>query len=176
LGLDFTGAIFLGDREKLGAEIDIKHLMRSWNTLMVAQSEKYDIYTMLGKSKVDTKVDLAIDHNEKLELKNIYSENLQDHIHLNPEGIRAIVMSYDFTGLKGLGLMYNVESFNKLNNEALIWVTFINLDTKEVIFTERMKAQPGGFGLRNYWAGAIYVMMKQVGRREFYEWKKKYNK
>jgi hypothetical protein len=39
-----------------------------------------------------------------------------------------------------------------------------------------MKAQPGGFGLRNYWAGAIYVMMKQVGRREFYEWKKKYNK
>src|ERR1044072_1931455 len=33
LGLDFSGAKFLGDRERLGSESDIRHLIEGWNEL-----------------------------------------------------------------------------------------------------------------------------------------------
>jgi hypothetical protein len=76
--------------------------------------------------------------------------------------------------MSGLGVMFNVESFSKADEEGSVWVTFINLGTKEVFFSERVTGKPGGFGMRNFWGGAIYSMMKNMQKKEFEMWRKKY--
>jgi hypothetical protein len=55
-----------------------------------------------------------------------------------------------------------------------MWVTFIDMKTRQILFTERMVAEPGGFGLRNYWAGAIKGVLEKMRKKEYEMWRKKY--
>ena len=36
--------------------------------------------------------------------------------------------------------------------------------TQEVILQMDMAGKPGGFGLRNYWAGSVYNALKKQGK------------
>jgi hypothetical protein len=43
-----------------------------------------------------------------------------------------------------------------------------------VLLAERMVGVPVGFGLRNYWAGGLYAVLKQIRKTEYKAWQKKY--
>lgn len=174
LGLDLSGAKFIGDRERYGSESDIRTLMNSWNTLIETEKQKFNIAGMLGKDKVDYNIDITRNHNNELEISDMLTDKISDHIHLRKENIMEIVAGYDFEKATGIGLMLNVESFNKTNVEALVWFTFIDLASKEVMFTERLSEPPGGLGMRNYWANAVYGMITKVKKKEYEMWRKKY--
>lgn len=173
LGLDFTGAKLIGDRERLGSTSDVQHLITAWNDLIIKEKEKYNVALAIDKKTVEEAVEVTKEHNASLDVTEIFSNDVKDHFHLKPDDVAAIIADYDFKGKTGTGLMFNVESFSKLNEEAAIWITFINMDTKEIYFTERLTQKPGGFGMRNYWGGAIYGMMKNM-KKEFEMWRKKY--
>ena len=174
LGLDFTGAKFIGDRERFGSTSDTQHLIEAWNDLMIKEKEKYDVGLAIDKIKVEDAVEVTKDHNASLDVTEIFSSDPKDHFHLKPDDIIAIVADYDFKDLTGIGVMFNVESFSKTNEESAVWITFINLENKEVFFSERLTGKPGGFGMRNYWAGSIYSMLKNMQKKEFEMWRKKY--
>jgi hypothetical protein len=175
LGLDMTGAIFIGDREKWGSQSDIQNTIKSWNDLFLREKDKFNVTAMLKKkTPVEFKLDITQNHNAELDISNILSEKSADHIHLRKDGVEQIAAAYNYDGLTGIGLMFNVESFNKTNNEGSLWVTFVNMATGEVLLTERMTAAPRGAGVRNYWAGAVFEIMEQVKKREFEQWRKKY--
>jgi hypothetical protein len=174
LGLDFTGAKFIGDRERFGSTSDVQHLIAGWNDLMLKEKEKYDVAAAIDKIKTEDAIEVTKEYNASLDITEIFSSEMKDHFHLKPDDIVAIVSDYDFKGNSGIGVMFNVESFSKLNEEAAIWVTFINMDTKEVFFSERVTSDPGGFGMRNYWGGAVYGMLKKMEKKEFEMWRKKY--
>ncbi|MFZ6011547.1 MAG: hypothetical protein ACOYXT_14485 [Bacteroidota bacterium] len=174
LGLDFSGAKLIGDRERLGSESDVRHLLESWNNIILKEHEKYDIGLAIDKLKVTNAIEATTEHNANLDVLEMYSGDIKDYFHLKPEDVERIVADYDFKGYDGIGLMFVVESFSKLNEEGAVWVTFINMSTKEVFFTERMTAKPGGFGMRNFWAGAIYGILKSMQKKEFEMWRKKY--
>lgn len=176
LGLDMTGAIFIGDREKWGSQSDIANTIKSFNDLMEMEySRKFNVGAMLKKkAEVTKKLDITRNHNSELDISNILSEKSADHIHLRKDGVEQIAAAYNYEGMTGIGLMFNVESFNKTNNEGSLWVTFVNMATGEVLLTERMTAGPRGAGVRNYWAGAIHEIMEQVRGREYERWRKKY--
>ncbi|MBL7858704.1 MAG: hypothetical protein JNM57_13535 [Cyclobacteriaceae bacterium] len=174
LGLDFTGAKFIGDREKFGSESDIRNTMEAWNNLLIKEADKYDIAAAIQKVKVENAIQVTIDNNAQLDLSEIFSENSKDHLRLKPEHIAEIISSYDYQGKSGIGLMFNVETFSKTNGEGVVWVTFINMDSREVFFTERLTAPPGGFGIRNYWAGCIKSILEKMTKKEFEMWRKKY--
>jgi hypothetical protein len=175
LGLDMTGAIFIGDREKWGSQSDIQNTIKSWNELFYREKDKFNVTAMLKKkTPVVFKLEITQNHNAELDISNILSEKSADHIHLRKDGVEQIAAAYNYEGLTGIGLMFNVESFNKTNNEGSLWVTFVNMATGEVLLTERMTAAPRGAGVRNYWAGAVFEIMEQVKKREFEQWRKKY--
>jgi hypothetical protein len=174
LGIDFTGARFIGDRERYGSTSDVQHLISGWNDLMLNEREKFDLAKAIDKIKTEDVFDVTKEHNATLDVTEIFSNDIKDHIRLKPDDIVAIIADYDFKGNRGIGVMFNVESFSKPNGEANIWVTFINMDTKEVFFSERVTANPSGFGMRNYWAGAIFGVMKKMEKKEFEMWRKKY--
>ena len=174
LGLDFSQSRFIGDQAKFKTIFNAQNLFDALNDLMLSEKDKFDVGKMLGKQKLTFKLDVTIAHNSRLDIASLLADSLGTHNHLKPGDIETIVQGYDFEGNSGIGLMFNMESFNKILSEALIWVTFINMDTKEVLFTEKLGQEPGGFGLRNYWAGAIYDMMKRVRKTEFKKWQLKY--
>jgi len=174
LGLDFSQSRFIGDHAKFKSAFNAQNLFDALNDLMLSEKEKFDVGKMLGKQKIIFKLNVTEEHNVRLDVASLLADSLGTHNHLKPGDIEAIVQSYDFEGNTGIGLMFNIESFNKTISEALIWVTFVNMDTKEILFAEKLGQEPGGFGLRNYWAGAIYDMMKRVRKTEFKKWQLKY--
>jgi len=174
LGLDFTNAKLIGDRERFGGESDVRHLMEAWNGLILAEPEKFDVAKAIGRSKLENAVEVTNEHNAELDVMSMFSESENDHLHVKPSDVEQIVGDYDFKGKSGIGLMFVVESFNKINEEGSLYVTFINMDSKEVIFTERMVAEPKGFGMRNFWAGAVYGIITKMQKKDFEKWRKTY--
>jgi hypothetical protein len=75
-----------------------------------------------------------------------------------------------------MGLMIVVESFDKLNSQGSMYFTFFDLASREIILSEKMTGKPGGFGIRNFWAGAIYDNLKSLEKKEFEMWRKKYQR
>ena len=174
LGLDFTLARFIGDHSRFTSIPRTQFLLEDLNDLMVNEKDKYDVGKMLGKGEVEMKINVTKDHNAALDIDAVLADSLGAHHHLHQEEIQAIVESYEFKNNAGMGVMFIIESFNKKQDEALIWITFINMDTKEVLMTEKLGQSPVGFGLRNYWAGAIYGIMVRVRKSEYKKWQAKY--
>ena len=174
LGLDFTEAKFLGDRERYGSESDMRKLLEAWNNFFIIEADKYNIAACIDRPKVEKEISVTLDHNGELDVLAMYSDSERDYLHLSRDGVSEIVSSYDFKGLSGIGLMFNIESFSKINVEGSMWITFIDLESKEVLFTERMFAPPAGFGVKNYWAGSIYKVMEKIKKTEFEMWRKKF--
>lgn len=174
LGLDFTGAKLIGDRERLGSESDIRTLLDAWNDIFLKEPEKYNVAKAIGRPSVEKAIDVVKEKNQQLEPLSLYSDQAKDFLHLQRDDIQEIVSGYDFPGMSGIGLMFNVESFSKLQLEANVWITFINMETREVLFTERLTGKPGGAGLRNYWANSMYEVLKKMEKKEFEMWRKKY--
>ena len=174
LGIDFSGAKFIGDRERLGSESDIRHLLDAINELMIKEADKYNVAAALKRKSVENVVEIANEHNAELDILSMISADGKDHIHLKPADVEQIIASYDFKGKSGIGVIFNVESFNKLIEEGSFWITFVNMGTKEVLFTERLTAPPSGFGMRNFWAGSINGVLAKIKKKEFENWKKKH--
>ena len=174
LGLDFTSNKFIGDRERFGSESDVRHLIDAWHELILKESDKYDIARAIDRVSVENAVEVTNENNAQLDVLSMFSENEKDYLHMKTSDVAEIVWNFDFKGLTGIGLMFNVESFNKINQEGSIWITFINLEAKEVLFTERMVAPPGGAGMRNYWAGCIRDILVKIQKKEFEMWRKKH--
>lgn len=174
LGIDFTGAKLIGDRERFGSHSDVRDLMVSWNELMLKEPDKFDMGQAIDKIHVADDFSITNDHNAELDIAGLFSGSEGDYFHLRPNDIIEIVSRYDFKGKKGIGVMINVESFNKFKKEGCAWITFIDMGSKDVFFSERVTGEPGGAGLRNYWGNAIYDMLKAMRKKEFEMWRKKY--
>src|SRR5260221_13331927 len=172
LGLDFYGAKFVGDQAAFTAANNTKNLLASWNELLLKEAGKYNVGRSLRKRNVTNNFSETNKHNEGLDFNSMLSDKAGDPI--DKEMVRSVVAGYDFGGLNGLGLMFKVESFDRVAVKGTLWVTFINLSSKQVIFTERMSADPGGLGMRNYWARAVLVILERMEGKVAKEWRKKY--
>jgi hypothetical protein len=174
LGLDFSNAKFLGDREKFGSESDVKHLMTAWNELIINEAEKYNVAKAVDRSKVTNATEVTTARNGEVDVQAMFTDNQKDYLHIQPSDIEGIVSSFDFKGKTGIGLVFIVETFSKPNEEGSMYVTFVNMGSKELLFSERLTAEPKGFGMRNFWAGCIYGVLTKMQKKEFGNWKKKY--
>ncbi|MBX2965372.1 MAG: hypothetical protein KF845_04440 [Cyclobacteriaceae bacterium] len=174
LGIDFTGAMFFGDEDKFATDEDIHKFMESINDLMLAEPAKYDIAKTFKKNNVTDAFQITAAQNRRFQARALIGKPEDANHQLSATIIQEIVDSYDFQGKSGVGLMFNVESFSKPTVRGVVWITFVDMATKEVILTERLSNPPGGFGLRNYWAGSIYGILKQIQKKEFMAWQKKH--
>ncbi|HTE31284.1 MAG TPA: hypothetical protein VK666_12975 [Chryseolinea sp.] len=174
LGLDFTNTKLIGDRERFGSESDVRHLLEAWNSLILQEPDKFDVAKAVGRAKLENVVEVTNEHNAELDVMSMFSDSEKDYLHVKPADVEQIIAGYDYKGKTGIGLMFVVESFNKINEEGSIYVTFINMDSKEVLFTERLVAEPKGFGMRNFWAGCVYGVITKIQKKEFEMWRKKY--
>ncbi len=72
---------------------------------------------------------------------------------------------------EGIGVTFVVESFNKSTDEASIYVAVFDIKTKNVLILERIIGKPMGIGLRNFWAGAVKHVIKQITTDYYSKWR-----
>lgn len=179
LGIDFSHTKLIGAFDQIGGAFEqspgsVKNeYFPAWNKLIINEPKKYDVNGMLRKDNVRYDIDMLMKINAMTPLGDIEGYNAPDY---GIDDLKKFVSAYDLGGKTGLGVVFINECLNKGKEEAIFHVIVLNLATKEILIHERVVGKPQGFGLRNYWAGSIYSVIKQVKNNYYGEWKARYKK
>lgn len=161
LGLDFSALQLIKyDETVTEQELQDKYFP-GWNDLIVNEKDKFDIAKAIDHDDVAYDIEAVKAVNSSAKGKFI-TDDAKAFTHLDEAQVKKMVKQYNLKGKTGLGLVFIVEAMDKAQKEASIWVTFIKMDTKEVLLTKPVTGASGGFGFRNYWAGAINKVMKAL--------------
>ncbi len=170
LGIDFTNAKLIGDPEADAFEIKNRYFS-SINEVVINEPKKYDIQKAIEKSNFSYDLSFVRAKNEKVDADKIKSSSSSDALRLTKSDIENTVKGYNFNGKKGIGLMFIMESMNKSAKQGNMYVTFIDMASRKVLFTERMSGEAGGFGFRNYWVRPVSEVIEKIQKRKYKEWR-----
>ena len=121
-GLDFSsvrliGAIGFKDKEKIK-----DYYFDAWNSLIIDEPKKYRLDKFFRKESVEYYLDIATERNE---LPNINDLVIEDEYSFDDEKVMQIISEYDTKDNEGIGLAFIIESLDKYQEKAFIWVTFL---------------------------------------------------
>jgi hypothetical protein len=173
LGLDFTQAKYVG---RVGftdpAAIQNQHMV-SWNNLIEMEPKKFSLQKAfnLKDDQYVSKVEDMIKFNKSA---NVADNITETEAALTEDQVKKSVSKYDLSEKDGIGVVYVVESLSKTAEKMSVWVTFIDLSTKKVLYTEKVEGKAGGFGFRNYWAGGVYKINEAIDSKLYKKWSKTY--
>jgi len=173
LGLDFTHAKFIG-KEGFKDSYKLKtYYITNLNALLEEEYAKYNLPLNALKAKHYTT------NTSDLMVLNDDIDDIEDRIingsyYIKEKDIQKYIRKYKLSENKGIGISFIVESFNHSLEKSVIWVTFINLNNGQFLYTERMEGKAKGFGFRNYWAGSIYDVIDQIKHSRYKVWKRKF--
>jgi hypothetical protein len=175
LGLDFTHVKLIGDfsqfsgiGEKSASQIKNQYF-HAWNRLIVNERQKYDVAGMLRRDEVFYDIGMIDSLNDNTPVCNIEGYN---NPYYTIEDISKFVSVYDFKGKTGIGVLLLVESLNKVEMEGCFHFVAIDMNTHHILIHERLTGEPGGFGIRNYWAGSIYHAMENIEHEYYRNWRR----
>ncbi|MDH5365619.1 MAG: hypothetical protein OEW67_01425 [Cyclobacteriaceae bacterium] len=179
LGIDFSHVKIIGEfshyfiAESKGA-IEIRDMyFPAWNYLVQGERNKYDFRPMLRKRDVFYNIDMIMSVNEKT---NIDSLKAHSSPRYSTTEIENFVSKYDFSSIRnkdGIGILFIAEALDKYSVEAYFHFVAVNMKTGEILLQDRLRGEPHGFGIRNYWAGAFYDVMKLIEDRYYGRWRDK---
>ncbi|OJW84937.1 MAG: hypothetical protein BGO69_10355 [Bacteroidetes bacterium 46-16] len=176
LGLDFTQLKFIGDAAqwKDVGEISDANMrdkyFPGWNELFVKEQKRYDVAKAINRSEVKYALSVTEKANNSIKKPNFFTDDPNAYSHVTEQQIDGLVKKYDFQGNKGIGMLFFVESMSKGKEEAAMWVTFVDMNKKTVLFTKRLTEKSGGFGFRNYWAKTFNNALKDIDK-DLKKWK-----
>lgn len=173
-GLDFSKVQLIGSEDFNDPEAIRDRWFASWNYLFISESEKYDVGKAFQKDIVDDYLDIVNKRNSEVDVSNLVSTD--NNYSISEDDVKAVVNEYDSEGKSGLGIVFVMEAFNKFTEHGSMWVTFFDIDSREVLLTQKLIGKAGGFGFRNYWAKTYYNVLKEVEKKKYKQWKKEYAK
>lgn len=176
-GLDFTKAKFVGQFDQgfgampaTGTDMKNKWIPQ-WNALIAKEPQNFKIKEAFRKDNVYYDMAPVNEINSKIDVDNCMSFNAGK---IERSEIDAMVKKYGAGDKKeGIGLVFIVENFNKGTEMADVYVTFFDIASRKVLFTEKMSGKAMGVGMRNYWAGSIKAILKAIDTTEYKNWKAK---
>jgi hypothetical protein len=177
LGIDFSHVKVIGDFSQFSgagetSTVQIRDVyFPAWNNLILAEPEKYDIKGMLRKGDIFNDIDMLMILNSTTAIENMESYNTPNYTDKDIEGF---VSAYNTQDKEGIGILFLAEDLNKSANEAHFHFIAINMKTKEILVHERLRGEPKGFGLRNYWAGSMYAIIKEIKTVRYKVWAGQY--
>lgn len=157
-GLDFSQVKCIGP-DGFSEPDEVKNrYFDAWNDLVLAESNKYNVQEFYKKGKLINDLSVVTQRNEIPEVEDLV---INESYAFEEGQIEKMIRAYDLKDNdEGLGLVYVVETLNKSAQEAAIHVVFFDIASKEVLWQQKYTEKPGGFGFRNYWAGAIHNTME----------------
>ena len=177
LGVDFSHVKLIGDFSQFGgagekSAAQVKRIyFPAWNMLILDEREKYDVARMIRKDRVIYDIDMVMLVNATTPVDELESYNEASY---SKDDIKKFVKGYKSEKQDGIGILFLAESLNKARTEAWFHFVAINLSNNEVLVHDRIRGEPGGIGLRNYWAGAIHEVIKEIEKTRYKDWKSEY--
>ena len=165
-GIDYTRTEMIGTF----ADKDLHDYFRGWNTLILVESEKYNVAAALQRDKVNVDVTSVTRLND-LSVPDIRS--MPSDSTLRKSDIAAMVAAYEGTESEGLGIVFIAERYYKARKEGTHIVVIFDIATKKVLISQRYTTAPDGIGIRNYWAPSIRTAIKLLASN-YKKWKKKH--
>ena len=101
---------------------------------------------------LSTNIDFALEQTDKLKDKKF--QNKPSNEISSDEIIKA------FPKTDGIVLLIVAKELNKGKNSGIFIALIFDGDTGKLISENEFTGKAGGFGLRNFWAGAIHSGMK----------------
>lgn len=153
-GVDFTVAKFsfvTDDPVKI-----VNQYLKSINTVIVTEPDKYDIKKFFSKTEVIYNIGLVIEENLKINPSTLV---IYTDYKLDPKKLDDVIKKYDVKEKSGTGLVFIAENLNKVTQTGSYYVCFFDIESKEITDSRRIVGTAKGFGFRNYWAGSIFEVM-----------------
>lgn len=176
LGLDFSQLKFIGDAaqwkdagEVTNSQMRDKYFP-GWNALFVNEKSRYKVADAVNRTEVNYAIDVTEKANNSLK-GNFFESDGNLYQTLTEDKVKGLVKKYDFKGNKGIGMMFFVEGMSKGREAASMWVTFVDMGSKTVLFTKMIEGKSGGFGFRNYWAKTFVNALKEI-KSDWKSWSK----
>jgi hypothetical protein len=155
LGVDFTAAKFTVVPED--PAVIVNQYLKSINTLVITEQEKFNISKFFGISEVTNDIDHAVEFNSKIDPASLVVSN---DYNFGIDKVKEVIKKYDLKDKSGTGMLFIAENLNKPKKSGSYYVCFFDLKTKEIIECKEKTAPVTGVGFRNYWASSIYLIMK----------------
>ncbi|NML41626.1 hypothetical protein HHL17_30860 [Chitinophaga sp. G-6-1-13] len=165
LGVDFTQARLLGD----AAASDVNRHFTGINDVIRNEPKKYDVKGAFHRSSVQFDLSETNARNADVNVDKMKSENEADYSRLKPEDITKLVKGYKFGDKKGIGVLFVMEAMSKTEKEAAMYVTVVDMGSRNVLMTERMTGKAQGFGFRNYWAYTVHKVLEHIDYKKLKE-------
>ena len=176
-GLDFSKATFVGQFDQgMGAMPATGNDMKNkwcgqWNALIGKEPQNFKIKEAFRIDNLIYDMAPVNEINSKLDGDKCMSFNPGK---IEKTSIDEMIKKYSAGDKKdGIGLVFIVENFNKGTEMADVYVTYFDIATKKILFCEKISGKAMGIGMRNYWAGAIKAILKQIDSSEYKNWKSK---
>lgn len=163
-GLDYSLVRFIGFSDQFSDLPKIRdQFFRSWNELILAESEKYDLKGAFGVRKVTYEIDHALERSQEIDVDQVLQSK---SYRIDEDQVRSVVSDYTDPSDGRVGSLLVMETLNKIDEEQTMWLVFFEISSGEVLYIGRHVEKPGGFGFRNYWARGYYNLI--IGLKDSY--------
>ena len=175
-GVDYSHVKLIGDHGNVsGSSMSLDFIrdtyFNSINEVVMNEQKKFNFEKATGGKKVSYDFTSVLAANKSADTKDMKAITATKPLDLNI--VAEMVKGYSSSAAKGsVGMVLIADQMNKFEEAAYFYVTFFDTDSKKLFFTAYVKGKAGGFGYRNYWAGAIASVVKDMTKSDWEYWKK----
>lgn len=179
VGIDFSHVKLIGDFSQFSGEgtknaDQIKSTyFPGWNKLILNEPKKFDIKGMMRIENILYDLEMMNSLNEKASTEGMEVSN---PLKYSEADIKMFVSEYRLSKNSGISILMIAESLSKPAEEAFFHFLAIRNSDNAILIQQRLRGEPKGFGIRNYWAGAIFDIMDDIKKNRYKEWKRNYDK
>ena len=156
-GVDYSAAKVFGAAE---TPAQFKVAFDGINRLFITEAKKYDVSKKLKVRVNEISLDAVNQVNEAIDPQELMTTNAS--YMLSEDQIKQIVNALPTQKKPGIGLVIIAKLLNKAEAYGSYQVVFFNTETKEIIQDWATGGKARGFGLRNYWAGSIHKVIRNL--------------
>jgi hypothetical protein len=123
-----------------------------WNEYVC--SPQANIKNLLEKEQLDVDLSIVTERNRN------FNNSLETP---TKEIIARVIRDYKISKTEGIGLVFIVDSFDKLQEKAFVWVTFFDIASKKVLLTEKVQGKTKrSASMVLHWGEAMLDIMSKV--------------
>jgi len=169
-GLDFSKAKIIGIEKFKPPQKSEQYYFEAWNHLLLSEVHKYDVRRAFMKQTVVYAFDPVQQRNKKIRRDDFISRRAPKNF--SKQDLQKLIDAYDTQKVEGkYGLSLVVHSFNRYQEKGYLYIVFFDIQTKEILFYEKMVGEAGGFGFRNYWARTFYNVLADIRDYKLRQWR-----
>jgi len=163
-GLDYSKVKMIGSRDFRQPDQIFPEMLMAWNGLFVEE-----MLPKLEKMAKSVRTDLRAvqERNQKASASQIdridgSRDEMVKPTHITDEDIAETVKSYKLENDSGLGCVFIMDRLVKAQATGCMHVVFFDIPSRKVLRSQRVCAEAGGGGFRNYWFRPVKEAVEQL--------------